>query len=133
MGCYQKFRFVYLNIFFVYINIGKTLMSFIKTGINFSSSFLSLLPLVLVPANKSKKNYKTHDYSQLVRGRDYVFEFINEGIEAHMTGIGKGLKPHDYILLKQGSSISRYQILQIDYYSDPSDMWIALLKRVLVE
>ncbi|RCJ18032.1 hypothetical protein A6770_33270 [Nostoc minutum NIES-26] len=107
-------------------------MSFIKTSINLSSGVLSLFPLVMLSA-KSKKNYKTHDYSQLIKGRDYVFESLHGGIEGHMTGIGKGLKPHDYIVLKHGSSIFRYQIAEIDYYSEPPDMWIALLKRVLVE
>ncbi|MBW4471950.1 MAG: hypothetical protein KME45_16310 [Stenomitos rutilans HA7619-LM2] len=47
-----------------------------------------------------------------------------------MTGQGKGIKPNDYILL-QLESISRcYQVEVIDYYSQPSDMWIALLKSI---
>ncbi|MBH8576849.1 hypothetical protein I8752_28460 [Nostocaceae cyanobacterium CENA369] len=107
-------------------------MSFIKIGLNFSSGILNLLPPVKQPINKSHKNYKIHDYSRLVRGKDYVFEFLTEGTEAQMTGIGKGLKAQDYIILKHGSLTCRYQIVQIDYYSEPSDMWMALLKRVIV-
>ncbi|QFS42994.1 hypothetical protein GXM_00467 [Nostoc sphaeroides CCNUC1] len=50
-----------------------------------------------------------------------------------MTGIGKGIKPRDRIVLRQGCESSQYQVEEIDYYSDPSDMWIALLKQVPID
>lgn len=49
-----------------------------------------------------------------------------------MTGQKKGLKQGDYLIVRDGSSLCRYQIEEIDYYCNPSDMWIALLKRVAV-
>lgn len=73
---------------------------------------------------------KTYDYTQLVSGSDYIFEPIDGELKGYMTGQGKGLKPGDYILLPDGSSFSRYQIEEIDYYSNPPDMWIGLLKQV---
>ncbi|MEH2459969.1 hypothetical protein [Nostoc sp.] len=100
---------------------------------NFSFSFLNKKALVNSPATELKKKYKTHDYSQQVWGNDYVFERLNEGTAGYMTGIGKGIKPGDRIILREGSESYQYQVEEIDYYSDPSDMWMALLKQVLVE
>lgn len=48
-----------------------------------------------------------------------------------MTGIGKGIKPGDYLILQRDSELCRYQVEEIDYYSDPPDMWMALLKKVI--
>jgi hypothetical protein len=105
-------------------------MSFIRTSIKLSSSLLTLFPLVVFPANGSKQKHKVHDYSQLVGGRDYVFELLNGGMEAQMTGVGKGIKPDDYIILQHGSGSYRYRVEDIDYYSDPPNMWMALLKQI---
>ena len=105
-------------------------MSFIKTSIQLSSSLLSWFPLLVFPANESKHKHKVHDYSQLVGGRDYVFELLNGGIEAQMTGFGKGVKPDDCIILQHGCSSYRYRVEDVDYYSDPPNMWMALLKKI---
>ncbi|WGV24473.1 hypothetical protein [Halotia branconii] len=104
-------------------------MSFIKIGINLSSNFINSLPLLFSPVKRLSKKRKIHDYSHLVWGKDYVFESLNDGTEAQMTGMGKGIKPRDYIILQRGFETYRYRVEQIDYYSDPSDMWMALLKR----
>jgi hypothetical protein len=111
----------------------KSFTSFIRSGFNLSFSFLSLLTLVVFPKSESKQKHKTHDYSSLIWGKNYVFEPQNGGTQGHMTGMGKGIKPDDYIILQHGSKSYRYQVEEIDYYSDPSDMWTALLKQVLVD
>ncbi|MBN3893986.1 MAG: hypothetical protein HWQ41_01380 [Nostoc sp. NOS(2021)] len=100
---------------------------------NLSFSFLNKLALVSSPAKELKQKNKIHDYSQQVCGSDYVFERLNEGMIGYMTGIGKGIKPGDRIILQEGYESYQYQVEEIDYYSDPSDMWIALLKQVLVD
>ncbi|MEH2395574.1 MAG: hypothetical protein V7K21_29275 [Nostoc sp.] len=100
---------------------------------NLSFSFLSKLTLFSFPATELKKKNKIHDYSQQVWGSDYVFERLNEGMIGYMTGIGKGVKLRDRIILRQDCESYQYQVEEIDYYSEPSDMWIALLKQVLVE
>ncbi|MEH2467373.1 hypothetical protein [Nostoc sp.] len=99
---------------------------------NLSFSFLSKLALVS-PANELKNKNKIHNYSQQVWGSDYVFECFNEGMIGYMTGVGKGIKPGDRIILRQGYESYQYQVEEIDYYCEPSDMWMALLKQVLVE
>ncbi|MBE9206608.1 hypothetical protein IQ244_08780 [Nostoc sp. LEGE 06077] len=98
---------------------------------NLSFNFFNWLPLLVIPTNESQQKQKIHDYSQFITGRDYVFESINQGLEGHMTGVGKGIKPCDYIILRSESELSRYQVEEIDYYADPPEMWMALLKKVI--
>ncbi|XGV94520.1 MAG: hypothetical protein ACAF41_17410 [Leptolyngbya sp. BL-A-14] len=61
---------------------------------------------------------------------DYYLEFSHLDAKAYMTGQGKGIKPNDYILLKFKSRPQRYQVKMIDYYSNPPDLWIALLNPI---
>lgn len=105
-------------------------MFFVKKSLKANFISMSWLWLTNLTFSQSQQKHKTHDYSQLISGKDYVFEVINEGIEGQMTGVGKGIKPLDYILLKHKSEIYQYQVEAIDYYSDPPDMWIALLKPI---
>ncbi|MDZ8106525.1 MAG: hypothetical protein RM338_13020 [Nostoc sp. DedQUE12a] len=98
---------------------------------NLSFSFFNKLGLLTSPLKELKHHNKTHDYSQKICGSDYVFERVKEGRIGYMTGVGNGVKASDRIILRQGSESYQYQIEEIDYYSYPSDMWIALLKQVL--
>ncbi len=103
-------------------------MSFSRSGINPSVFFLSLSNLIL---NKLKRNKnKTHDFTKCAHGSDYVFEVAEEVTAAYMTAQSKGVNPGDYIILQFGSESWRYQVEQIDYYSNPPDMWMALIKKV---
>lgn len=97
---------------------------------NLSSNLFNYFSLVNFPKDKSTQKNKTHDYSQLIPGKEYVFEPLNQGLEAQMTGIGKGIKPLDYMIVRCDAQLCRYQVVEIDYYADPSDMWMALLKKV---
>lgn len=108
-------------------------MSLIRTSMNLSFSFLSKLALVSFPATELKQKHKIHDYSQLVWGSDYIFERLNEGMIGYMTGVGRGIKASDRIILREGCESYQYQVEEVDYYSDPSDMWIALLKQVPID
>lgn len=104
-----------------------SLMDFLSSNINLRINLLST-----ARQRKSHLNQKnrTHDYTQLVSGIDYVFEPIDGELKGYMTGQGKGIKLGDYILLPDGSGFSRYQIEEIDYYCNPPDMWIGSLKQV---
>ncbi|MUG96766.1 hypothetical protein F7734_32270 [Scytonema sp. UIC 10036] len=104
-------------------------MSSTRSSINLNVCILTLISFI---RNwfKQQKN-KTHDYSQLVCGHDYVFEPMDNLTQGYMTGQGKGVKPGDCILLQIDSQIEKYQVEEIDYYSEPSDMWMALLKKMV--
>ncbi len=106
-------------------------MSSTRSSINLRVIFSSLFSFLLTKP-KQQPN-KTYDYTEYVCGRDYVFEPVDEMSKGYMTGQGKGIKRGDYIILKNGSNSCRYQVEEIDYYSEPPDMWMALLSKVIVE
>ncbi len=101
-------------------------MASTKFGIDFISS--SSLFNFFTRKPKAKL-YKTYDYTHQLRD-NYVFEPIDDYALGHMTGYGKGVKIGDRIILQDGLDTYTYQVEQIDYYLEPPDMWIALLKRV---
>ncbi len=105
-------------------------MIFMSTGISLSSNLFRFLSLFIQPKQKVQPPHKIHDFTQLTAGSDYMFEFLDEEMKGCITGTGKNIKPRDYIILQHNTQTYRYQIEEIDYYSDPSDMWIALLHQV---
>jgi hypothetical protein len=84
----------------------------------------------ITPDDRQIMAGKTHNYARQAEGSNYIIEAIEtDSKEKHfyMTAIGAGVKRNDYILLKEGASMVRYQVKQIDYYCEMSTMWIALL------
>jgi MioC protein len=74
------------------------------------------------------KPTRIYDYSQAVPGVDYVFDKLSEkDSSGYMTSQKSGVKQGEQILLTQNGTTRKYQIQELDYYSSPSDMWIALL------
>lgn len=104
-------------------------MSSTRSGINLSVIILSLINFLIVRPSEKKE---THDYTRLTCGHDYVFDPAREGdlTNIYMTAQGKGVKRGDYIVLQNGSCHEKYQVEEIDYYSEPSNMWMALLRKV---
>lgn len=98
-----------------------------RSGINLSIIFSSLFNFISSKPQRRRSN--THDYTQSVKGRDYVFEFVEGQIKAQMTAQGKGIKRGDYIILQNQAYSEQYQVEEIEYYSDPADMWMALLRK----
>ncbi|HEY9596217.1 MAG TPA: hypothetical protein V6D33_00925 [Cyanophyceae cyanobacterium] len=106
-------------------------MFFTSHNLSVSTDFLSVL--------KEQQNFlktafqrkqRVYDYSPCKSGKDYAFDRIESGTKGYMTGQCRGVKIGDYILLKEESGLSQYQVEQIDYYLSPPDMWIALLKKI---
>lgn len=98
------------------------------SSINPNVIFLSLVNFILKALSRRKN--RTYDYTRLICGRDYVFEPVENLTKGYMTGQGKGIKAGDYIMLSHDADADLYQVEEIDYYSEPSDMWIALLHKV---
>ena len=67
----------------------------------------------------------THDYTRRFPGHDYVFRPQLRGQRGHMMGWGRGIKQDDFLLLENGSTSTRYRVIAIEYFTDPSDMWSA--------
>jgi hypothetical protein len=76
---------------------------------------------------------KTHNYSRCVAGEEYVFGPATEKDQKQgatrfcMTSTGDGIRCSDLILLRNGRSLDKFRVEQIEYYSDYSEMWSALL------
>ncbi|GAA6621722.1 hypothetical protein [Scytonema sp. NUACC26] len=104
-------------------------MSHIRSGINLNVILLLLLNFLWNRQKQQKQ--QTYDYTECVCGCDYAFEPVDNLTKGYMTAQFKGIKRGDYILLKNGSNLYRYQVEEIDYYSEPPDMWIALLHKVV--
>lgn len=102
-------------------------MSFLNSV---KSYFLGWLRAIQNRSANSKQKQKIYDYRQLIEGQDYIFESIEGGDRAYITGQEKNIKRGDYLIL---SDRFHYQVEEIDYYANPPDMWIALLKRVLID
>ncbi len=97
-----------------------------KFGIDLINSF----SLFIFTRKPKQSLYKIYDYTHQLRD-NYVFEPIDDCAKGHMTAYGKGVKIGDRIILQDASRTCTYQVEEIDYYLDPPDMWIALLKRVM--
>jgi hypothetical protein len=72
---------------------------------------------------------RVHNYTAYKLGRDYAFDQMNDGDQAYMTAYGRNVRPGDYILVSHAGVKQRYRVEQIDYYANPSDMWIASLVK----
>lgn len=92
-----------------------------------SPTDLSLNQQIL--SNPSQRLNKTHHYQVSNDRHNHVFVPKDGGIRAYMTEQGQGVEPGDYLILQRGSTSNRYQVDKINYYSNPPDMWIALLKQ----
>jgi hypothetical protein len=75
-----------------------------------------------------KESFKVHDYTHQKPGIDYVFEAADIPNQSYMTGQGKGINVGDRLLLQQEGEIRTYLVKKVDYYADPSNIWIALLE-----
>jgi MioC protein len=79
-----------------------------------------------------QRQNKVYDYTQYISGRDYVFEVNEDATKAYMTAHGKGIKVGDRILIQKGNFVYHYDVEAIDYYSNPSDMWMGCLIQVKI-
>lgn len=82
-------------------------------------------------SRQASSSVKIYDYRRYSFGSDYIFELVDHTNTGYMTGYGMGIKPGDHLLLTINNQVCQYRVQEIDYYADPSDMWIALLKPVI--
>ncbi|MBW4517177.1 MAG: hypothetical protein KME11_18375 [Timaviella obliquedivisa GSE-PSE-MK23-08B] len=77
---------------------------------------------------KRQRPEKTHNYTQQVLGWHYFLSPAEENHKIYMTADRDGVHCHDYILLKDETGSTRYQVEIIEHY-DASTIWTALLVR----
>ncbi|ABW28934.1 hypothetical protein AM1_3949 [Acaryochloris marina MBIC11017] len=61
---------------------------------------------------------------------DFCIEAAPDQSGFFMTSCKAGVRRGDVIHISEAGQRSEYRIDEIDYYSDPSDMWIAKLRTV---
>lgn len=104
-------------------------MFLIASSVNINTFLGPLLHRVL--ANLKFQGSQTYDYTDCISGRDYIFEVLDDdSTRGYMSARWRNIKCDDCIILATPSGIEKYQVEEIDYYSEPSDMWIALLRRL---
>jgi MioC protein len=94
------------------------------------TSLTDFLLKKLVTRNKLKQQYKVHDYTQKYYNESYCFDSMDGDSWGYMTAQQHGVSKGDRILIVKDSRILQYEVEEIDYYANPSDMWIALLRFV---
>lgn len=95
-----------------------------------ATTLRKLLDFFAIPGPIFSRRPKVHDYTHYEMGIDYIFELNNSNSKGYMTAQGKGVRRGDHLLLRYESTTVEYQIEDINYYSSPANMWIALLMRV---
>lgn len=99
-----------------------------KLSTSLNKILTSLLNLLVGQSKKAKA--RVYDYTRFTPGQDYVFETKEDGTTGYMTAQLSGVQSGDYIILSHDSHKRSYQVEEIDYYSEPADMWMALLRLV---
>ena len=104
----------------------------------FATSTLTFLfpriPIAELLRKKSgKPRKKRHNYTRADVGVDYIFEPAAADGLSYLTSQGRNVKCGDCIILGDHANPHQYQVEAIDYYTNPSDMWIALLKPIKTE
>lgn len=75
--------------------------------------------------------YKTHRYDVCDSPPNFVINVMENRTNYYsMTAQGPHIRPGDYIEITQPDQWVTYQVDTIEYYSVPSDMWIAVLHRL---
>ncbi|HAG84503.1 MAG TPA: hypothetical protein DCL61_25945 [Cyanobacteria bacterium UBA12227] len=95
------------------------------------TSRLDFSPTTIFSSSEQAGENKIHYCTVSDEIYDHIFAPKEGGIKAYMTGQGQGIECGDYLILKEKSNGERYQVDKINYYSNPPDMWIALLKQVV--
>lgn len=90
----------------------------------------TILSLFHHSENSQEYTAKIHDYSNRESEVDYIFESAHEGLKGYLTAQDRGVKVGDRVILVQENDRNYYQVENIDYYSNPSDMYIALLRKL---
>lgn len=91
---------------------------------------LDFFDRLFAQVSPSASKCKTHNFTKQIKSVNYEFEELDTR-RVQMTGYGKGINPRDFILLTEERI--RYRVEAIDYYSDPANLWTALLFRCSAE
>jgi hypothetical protein len=76
------------------------------------------------------KVHQDHDLRHYQDGRDYFLTTISTGNRAYLTIQRSGIKIKDYLILRFADGLKRYQVESVEYYWEPEDMCVLLLRTL---
>ncbi|MBE9128471.1 MULTISPECIES: hypothetical protein [unclassified Coleofasciculus] len=82
-----------------------------------------------VPSSQCQGYPKTQTHRISNETHDHVFVPKAGGMQAYLTGQGQGIKEGDALIVQNGDNSDRYRVSKISYYSNPPNMWVALLRK----
>lgn len=100
---------------------------------------LHFLPLALRKLARRSHSYPYQGFSASRKWHQYLWRDLNNQfvLEAapdrslyYMTTQKEGVTPGDYIEISGLGGSSRYQIIQLERYCDPPDMWMGTLRKL---
>lgn len=74
--------------------------------------------------------HKTHRYNHSQLGSEFFLDSNATIPISYMTAQGGGVREGDYVDIDMPSGHLKFQISEIEYYSDPADMWMAQLHQM---
>lgn len=77
-----------------------------------------------------KRRHKTHRYDQGQQGTEFFLEANADRSISYMTAQGTAVRPGDYIDIASAEGHLKFQVSEIEYYSNPAGMWMAQLYLV---
>lgn len=77
-----------------------------------------------------EESTKTFRYAASNIGETFALDTTPNPRLSYMTSLQAGVHLGDYIQIYHPDSTTTYQIQEIEYYAEPSDMWMAKLSKV---
>jgi hypothetical protein len=77
-----------------------------------------------------QRTFREHNLQTHEDGYDYFLNVIDNGMTAYLTVQRANVKLQDHILIKNQGELIRYQVQEIDYFADPADVCMLMLRRV---
>lgn len=81
---------------------------------------------------RQARRHKTHRYNHGQLGSEFFLDDNAALPISYMTAQGAGVHQGDYIDIAMPTGHLKFQVSEIEYYSDPADMWMAQLHPVNV-
>ncbi|WP_404790967.1 hypothetical protein [Altericista sp. CCNU0014] len=78
--------------------------------------------------SRAIRSFKIHTYFEVDNGKEFFLEPRKDSFGLYtMTSQGFNVKPNDRILIQDRTKRRFFEICEIQYYNDLSDVWIARL------
>jgi hypothetical protein len=92
--------------------------------------FLPFLEVLALVQPLFRHTNRKHDLRHYREGCEYLFSAISTGSRVYLTLQKSGIQIKDYLILRCANELKRYQVESVEYYWEPEDMCILLLRQL---